>query len=70
MGIPRVNTFSGDASPGKTEVSFEQWYHEIQCLKDHYPEAVVWESIIRLLKGAALDIARHMGPTTSIDHIL
>ena len=26
-------------------VSFEQWYHKVQCIKDNYPESVVWESI-------------------------
>ena len=25
MGIPRINTFSGDTTPGKIKVSFEQW---------------------------------------------
>ena len=49
--------------PGKTEVSFEQWYHEAQCVKDHYPESVVWESIVQSLKGAVADMARYMGPT-------
>ena len=29
VGTPRINIFSGDATPGKTEVSFEQWYHEL-----------------------------------------
>ena len=70
MGTPGINTFSDDATPGKTEVSFEQWYHEVQCVKDLYPEAVVCESIIRSLKGAAVDMTRYMGPTTSVDHIL
>ena len=27
LGTPRINTFSGDAMPGKTEVSFKQWYN-------------------------------------------
>ena len=40
-GYPQITTFSGDATPGKNEVSFEQWYHEVQCIKDHHPEAVV-----------------------------
>ena len=31
LGTPRTNTFSGEAMPGKAEVSFEQWNHEIQC---------------------------------------
>ena len=70
LGTPRINTFSGEAMPGKTEVSFEQWYHEVQCVKDHYPESVVWESIVQSLKGAAVDMARYMGPTTSVTEIL
>ena len=56
--------------PGKTKVSFELWYHEIQCVKDHYPEPVVRKSIMQSLKGAATDMARYMGPTGSVAHIL
>ena len=56
LGTPHINTFSGKATPGKTDVSFEQWYHEVQCVKDHHPESVVWESIVRLLKGATADM--------------
>ena len=55
---------------GKTEVSFKQWYHEVQCVKDHYLESVVQESIVRSLKGAAADMARHMGPIASVSNIL
>ena len=55
--------------PGKTEVSFKQWYHEVQYIKDHYPESVVRESIMSLLKGAVADMARYMGPTASVSHI-
>ena len=56
--------------PGKTEVSFEQWNHEVQCIKDHYLESVVWESIVRSLKGATVDMAQYMGPTASVSKIL
>ena len=56
--------------PGKAEVLFEQWNHEDQCVKDHYPELVVWESIVRSLKGAVVDMARYMGPTASVSQIL
>ena len=55
---------------GKMEVSFEQWYHEVQCMKDHYPESVVWESILQSLKGTVADMARYMGTTASMTHIL
>ena len=55
---------------GKTEVSLEQWYHEVQCVKDHYPESVVWESIVRLLKGTVVDMAWYISPTASMAHIL
>ena len=70
LGNPRINIFSPNAIPGNTKVSFKQWYHEVQCVKDHYPKVVVWESIIWLLKGPAADMARYMGPTTSVAHIL
>ena len=50
LGTLRINTFSGDATLGQTEVSLEQWYHEVQCVKDHYPESMVKERIIRSLK--------------------
>ena len=70
LGTPRINTFSGKAIPGKTEVSFTQWNHEVQYIKDHYPESVVQESIVRSLKGAVADMARYTGPTTSVSNIL
>ena len=70
LGTTHINTFSGKAMPGKMEVSFKQWYHEVQCVKDHYPESVVWESIVQSLKGTTEVMARYMGPTTSVTHIL
>ena len=70
LGTPKVNTFSSDVTPGKTGVSFEQWNHEVHCIKDHYPESVVWESIMRSLKGAVADMAWYMGPTASVSNIL
>ena len=70
MDTLRINTFSGKAMLGKTKVSFEQWYHEVQCVKDHCQESVVQESTVRLLKGAVGDMAQYMGPTTSMTHIL
>ena len=51
-------------------MSFEQWYHDVQCVKDHYPESVVRESIVQSLKGVVVDMARYMGPATSVAHIL
>ena len=69
LGTPQINTFSDDAMPCKMKVSFEQWYHEVQCVKDHYPESVVKESIVHSLKGVAADMARYMGLTISVAHI-
>ena len=46
LGPLHINTFSGEAMLGKMEVSFEQWYHEVQCIKDHYLELLVWKSIV------------------------
>ena len=56
--------------PGKTEVSFKQLNYEVQCIKHHYPELVVWESIVRFLKGAVADMAWYMGPTARVSDIL
>ena len=70
LGTPRKNTFSSKATPGKTKMSFKQWNHKVQCIKDPYPELVVWDSIVRSLKGAAADMAQYMGPTASVSDIL
>ena len=70
IGTPKISTFSGDMAPGKTEVSYKQWSHEVQCIKDHYLESVVRESIMRSLKGAAADMACYMGPTAGVSKIL
>ena len=69
INTPKISTFSGNVAPGKTEVSYEQLSHEVQCIKDHYPESVVRESM-RSLKGAAADMACYMGPTASVSEIL
>ena len=42
----------------------------MQCIKDHYPESVVRESIMRSLKGEAADMACYMAPTASVSEIL
>ena len=70
IGTPKISTFSGDMALGKTKVSYEQWSHEVQCIKDHYPESVVREGIMRSLQGAAADMAHYMGPTASVSEIL
>ena len=70
IGTPKISTFSGDMAPGKTEVSYKQWSHEVQCIKDYYLELVVRESIMRSLKGAAADMACYIGPTASVSKIL
>ena len=70
IGPPKISTFSGNMAPGKTEVSYEQWSHKVQCIKDHYPELVVRESIMRSLKGAVADMAHYMGPTAGVSEIL
>ena len=70
IGSPKINTFSSNVTLGKTEVLYEQWNHEVQCIKDHYPESVVWKSIMSSLKGAVADMAQYMGSTASDSNIL
>ena len=54
----------------KVRYHSSKWYHKVQCIKDHYPEMVAWESIVRSLKGVAVDMARYTGPTASVSNIL
>ena len=70
IGTPKISTFTGNVAPGKTKVSYEQLRHEVQCIKNHYLESVVRESIMWSLKGAVADMARYMGPTASVSKIL
>ena len=70
IGTPKISTFIGNMALGKTEVSYEQWSHEVQCIKDHYLESVVRESIMRSLKGEAADMSCYMGPTANVSEIL
>ena len=70
IGTPKISTFSGNMAPSKTKVSYEQWSHKVQCIKDHYLELVVRESIKWSLKGAVADMAHYMGPTASVSKIL
>ena len=70
IGTPKISTFSGNVAPSKTEVSYKQWSHEVQCVKDHYLESVVRESIMCSLKGAVADMAHSMGPTAGVSEIL
>ena len=70
IGTRKISTFSGEVAPSKTEVSYEEWSHKVQCIKDHYPELVVRESFMWSLRGAAADMARYMGPTAGVSKIL
>ena len=70
ISTQKISTFSGDVAPSKTKVSYEQWSHEVQCIKDHYLELVVRESIMWSLKGAVADMACYMGPTARVSKIL
>ena len=70
ISTPKISTFSGNVAPSKTEVSYEQWSQEGQCIKNHYPELVVRESIMQSLKGAMADMAHYMGRTAGVSEIL
>ena len=42
----------------------------MQCIKNHYPESTVRESIMQSLKGAVADMAHYMGLTAGVSKIL
>ena len=70
ISTPKISIFSGEVASSKTKVSYEQLSHKVQCIKDHYLESVVRESIMQSLRGAVADMACYMGPTASVSEIL
>ena len=70
LGTPHINTFSSEAMPGKMEVPFKQWYYEVQCIKDHYPESVVRERYQTFSQRGGGRYGQIYGPTTNIADIL
>ena len=70
ISTPKISTFSSNVAPNKTGVSYKQWSHEVQCIKDNYLELVVRKSIMQSLRGAVADMAHYMGPTAGVSKIL
>ena len=67
---PRLSFFSGGDPPGKNEKAYEQWIFDVKTIRPSYPEGLVKEAIFGLLKGSAADIARGLGPETTVDKVL
>ena len=67
---PRLSFFSGEDPPGKNEKTYEQWIFDVKTIRPSYPEGLLKEAIFGSLKGSAVDIARGLGPETTMDKVL
>ena len=67
---PRLSFFSGEDPPGKNEKTYEQWIFDVKTIRPSYPEGLLKEAIFGSLKGSAVDIARGLGPETTVDKVL
>ena len=66
----RIPTFSGSVPPGKNEVTYSQWIHEVREALTRFPESTVRNWISRSLRGPPADAVRSLGPYASITSIL
>ena len=62
-----LSFFSGEDSPGKNEKSYEEWIFDVKTIRPSYPEGLLKEAIFGSLKGNATDIARALGPETTVE---
>ena len=67
---PRLSPFSGQDPPGKNEKTYEQWLFDVKTIRPSYLEGLLKEAIFGSLKGSAMDIARGLGPETTVDKVL
>ena len=68
--VPKVKTFSGETPIPKGEVSYEQWRHEIICVRDDYSRQNAMEGVRRSLRGQAADMVRYLGPTATVGDVV
>ena len=54
----------------KNEKTYEQWLFDVKTIRPSYPEGLLKEAIFGSLNGSAADIARGLGPETTVDKVL
>ena len=67
---PRLSFFSGEDAPGKNKKTYEHWIFDVKTIRPSYPEGLLKEAIFGSLKGSPADIARGLGPETTVDKVL
>ena len=63
---PRISFSCGEEPPNKNEKTYEQWIFDVKTFRPSYPEGLLKEAIFGSLKGNAVDIARGLGPDTTV----
>ena len=67
---PRITFFSGEDPPNKNKKTYERWIFDVKTIRPSYPKGFLKEAIFGSLKGNAADIARGLGPGTTVDQVL
>ena len=57
-------------TPQKNEKTYEQWLFDVKTIRPSYLEGLLKEAIFGSLKGSVADIARGLGPETTVDRVL
>ena len=68
--LPKLNLFSGEEVPGKHEISFNRWLFEVRTIQQSYAETLVWEAIIRSVRGWAADLVSFLGTNADVEKII
>ena len=61
-----LGRFSGEEPLPKNELTFEQWYHDIQCCQQQYPESILLPALRKSIVGKAKTVLRSLGPAYSV----
>ena len=67
---PRISLSSREDPPNKNEKTYEQWIFDVKNIRPSYPKGLLKEAIFGDLKDHIVDIARGLGPDTSVDQVL
>lgn len=67
-GVPKISIFSGDK---KSDILYDQWKYEVECLQtDGYADHVICLAIRRSLRGPASRVLMRLGPNATVDEIV
>ncbi|MES9884042.1 MAG: hypothetical protein ABW185_24610, partial [Sedimenticola sp.] len=69
---PKFSSFSGEEPRPRTEVSYDEWKYELNCVREdkRYPEYTIAEAVRRSLRGQAKRVLIPLGPSSTVPKML